>query len=241
MTIAKKEAKQAKTKITKRVHSDGYDMWRSGVQPRVIINKLKVTSAQFNWMKDEGDDKFPSFESMMLKEVSLMRSAGRKAATRLGQDCMEVLQLNAGNAKTANEIMASILSRWKMSFSKNPETVDVEGKKQLALDLLMSKAELEALKVLTKISDISACGNAFVRIFGDAPLNKALYPSRDVAMVDQQADPLKALQGADADRQKMLPMELQEQVMDDVSNMSLEELRKITGYEGGEVEQTNVE
>lgn len=219
---SKRYIDQLGTPITPNIHQAGYDLWCSGLQEKRCRTQLGLTSRQWKWLRSEGNRRFPSYESMRIDEVAALRTEARNAAKQFSTEGVEALRLRVENARAANAITQGILRMTVDQLRAGSE----DGEPFVLESALPSRHVLEMLKVLEKIGDLGSTAESFRRIYGDVPVHKGLYPQRDALSADTvEAQPFEQVQGGDAERGEFLDDEAVGQIVDDLRDLTVDELR----------------
>lgn len=235
--------------ITAAIHQRGYELLRAGLQEKHCRTELGLTAIQWRWLKNTGNEDFPSYESMVIREVAAIRTEARNGAMMMSKEGIEAIRLKVENARAANAINQGILRemaanimdvhslRKQRGASRErgvPATIDEINAVIPTLETCMpSKKILECMKVLTKIGELNTTAEAFMRIYGDVPMNKALYPERDRPKPEDEAgQPLVVLQGDEAERAAFLEPDAMNEIVDGLRDMTEEQLRKFA--DGGD-------
>lgn len=217
------------TAINVAIHKRGFDLWRSGLQPKRCRTELGLTSAQWRWLVSEGSSDLPSYESMLIEEVATLRTEAREAAKQVSTEGVEALKLRVQNARAANAYSQLILRSAVEEFQEKAQS----GQPFVIEEVLPSKHALETLKVLAKLGELGPSADAFKRIYGDVAAHKALYPERDNPRSETASgEPLHALQGEQAERDDFMNDETMIQVVDELRGLTPEQLRQFV--EGGD-------
>ena len=217
--------------INPSIHSRGYKLWRTGVQPIHIRKQLKITAKQLEWLIEVGSVKMPSYQSMVIEDVENIRSCAMESGLELGRIGSEAITARANNALKANNLLGGFLERMAArlySSQIDSEEGDKKSKKPKFEDFLPSKLELDTIRVLDKLGDMKSTAEAFEKVFGDVAMNKALYPERDSPLASERAgNPLIALQGKEADRQRIISDDQMDMINEELMNASDEELEEL--------------
>jgi len=174
--------------ITIEQHGRAYRMWILGVDPRDIQRECRLTAKQWAWMFRTGDAsaELPSFESMWIEEVVVIRGSAIEAAKEVSTRAPSIIRRRMINAEVAGMVLNRMLGAWYDDLAKK---VDAGENVELSVP---SRNTLRALKVLTDISNGKAAADMFKSIYTDTAGARAVMPAANFT-AKGEADPLGRL------------------------------------------------
>ena len=228
------------TAITLAIHAEGFRLLRTGVQEKRIRKELGLTAAQWRWLKEEGNSRLPSYESMVIAEVNQIRTDAREGALELSRNGIEALKLRFDTARQANLVVKLSMPLIAEDI-QDPSRNGMSAMSRLA-DCMPSPAVLQTLKVMRSYCELGPAADAFERIYGDSIGHKALYSDRDTPKTsDQPAAPLRLIQGQAADQQRFVSDQAVTEMIGDLDRMTDEQLLAYADGEDEEIGEGNTD
>jgi len=180
--------------------------------PSMIRQQLHISKEQFAWLLEIGNARIPAYRSLLIDEVTTIRTNGRKAAAQLSESSVEWITGRMENAVKATEVMAEILDR--------------------ALRKEIHETDIAMLKALAVVSNATPAADAFARIYGDVAATRALHPTSE----HRQATYVEALapvQGESTGDKQLVPAETRDAIGAEMGNWTEAQMEEFarTGVE----------
>lgn len=208
--------------IDHRLHQRGWELWRSGTQPAAIRKALKITTPQWRWLLEVGDEDaippMPSYQTMLVHEIATIRSSASEAAVDLAVDGVKVLRQRTRNAQLANDLIHGILEHTAHQLLAMKADGDTDPNALISMCMPRGSTQ-EMLKILARFADMGTVAHAFRTIYGDVAAQRALYPVAD-APKGGDGNPFNPGEGEGADRESFLPKEMVSEVVVEMSEWS---------------------
>lgn len=120
-----------------------------------IRSLCRLTSQQYDWLVNVGDDERPSFMALYAEQLAQIKSGALEMALAIRGTGLDVVKAQLSNALLAEEAKTRILERYGLP--------DDDGK----LPVTLTRDERETLKVLDQVgTKIAQVGSAFRQIYG---------------------------------------------------------------------------
>lgn len=120
-----------------------------------IRSLCRLTSEQYDWLVNVGDDKRPSFMALYAEQLAQIKSGALEMALAIRGTGLDVVKAQLSNALLAEQAKTRILERHSLPGDDG------------VLPLSLTRDERETLKVLDQVgTKIAQVGSAFRQIYG---------------------------------------------------------------------------